>query len=325
MRGFEFANARARALELNILGEERVNRLLDCKEPNDALKILSEVGFGENFSGSALDFEQILTAEKKKLYDFITESCDFLPLKGFLMVKSDYHNAECFIKAKHLGIKVDDFLDIDGLTPKDKLKDYIFTDNYGGLSPFMANALLFCDGEFAYKRATGESISNSMNKAYFKELKSFAKQDKDLLNIYNVKADCVNVGVALRTRDFAVAKDTFVEFGKLGEQELKTLCNEQLELLKEKFSLSYLSEFISYAVDSAIKNKPLSKFERLADSFAVNYVKKDRYATEGIMPFMQYCLYKLNDIANVRIIMVGLINNLEKAEIRKRLRAYYER
>ena len=41
-----FANARASTLQASLLGADRLNRMVDCASGDDALKILSEVNFG---------------------------------------------------------------------------------------------------------------------------------------------------------------------------------------------------------------------------------------------------------------------------------------
>ena len=62
----------------------------------------------------------------------------------------------------------------------------------------------------------------------------------------------------------------------------------------------------------------------MADDFALKTLKKRKYDVGGIVPFMLYCYYKLAEIKNVRIIMVGLINKADKNEIKRRLRNTYE-
>ena len=45
-----------------------------------------------------------------------------------------------------------------------------------------------------------------------------------------------------------------------------------------------------------------------------------QYSSSGSIPFMKYVFMKLNDITNVRIILVGLINGQDKQDIKNRLR-----
>ena len=205
------------------------------------------------------------------------------------------------------------------------MKEKIFEDDYSSFPTELKNVLTRCDLDFIDGKASGASVSTAFSKAYFAQIKNSVKGNRLLNDLYNVKADVANVGIALRLRDYALAKNCFVSYGKILESELQSLCEEQLESLPDKFKLNYINEYISSAVESLSKGQPLSAFEKYAESYAVNRMLKQKYETGGILPFVQYCYYKLADLTNVRIIMVGLINGLSKNDIRNRIRSYYER
>ena len=94
--------------------------------------------------------------------------------------------------------------------------------------------------------------------------------------------------------------------------------------LKEKLKYFYLSDFAFAAIDAAAEGKPLSAFEKLSDDALLLHFKKKRYDMSGCIPFMLYCYYKRAELTNLRIIMVGLINKLDRSEIQERLREAYE-
>ncbi len=321
-----YSNARARALEVYLLGRDRIDRMIDCVQADDALKVLEEINFGEGASVStALDFELLINAEKKKLFDFIRVDCPSEALKDYFLLKSDFHNAEAYVRGKHLKIDVEDMCDIDGSIDKKDLKEKIMVDDYSSFPTGLAKALAYADEEFVAGRANGMSINAVFEKAYFEEIYLRAQKNAYLKEIYKVKADVANVSIALRLRNYNEAKELFVFGGSFSDIELKSICEEQLEAVKEKFKFCKIANMIAVAVDCVAKGQPLSDFENMAESFAVQRLLKEKYAIEGILPFIQYCFYKLTDLTNVRIVMVGLINGLDKAEIKRRLRTYYER
>lgn len=320
-----YANARARALELSLLGKDRISRMIDASSAVEALKILSEVNFGDGINiTSPLDFEKLLSAELNKLFNFIKDTCQTPAISKYFLYGNDFHNAEAYIKAKYLKIDVDEMTVDSGLIDKDFLREHIFIDEYSNLPDEMAKALLFLDGEFVAGRVTGETVNFVITKALYKELSKCVRNDKFLNIIYKNKIDCLNVSLALRTRDYNKVSEMFLPFGNLSLNEFKSLCDDSFDILREKFKFSINSEIIISAIDSCEKKEPLSLFEKLSSSFPVKQLKKDKYAIDRTIPFLQYCFYKLADIDNVRIIMVGLINNLSKAEIINRLRDSYE-
>ncbi|MBQ3596822.1 MAG: V-type ATPase subunit [Clostridia bacterium] len=320
-----YANARAKSLEKFLLGKEKYQRMIDCDSADEAIKILSEVNFGGGvLISSPAEFENLIDAEEDKLFEFIKTGCPFDDLKNFILLKNDFRNAEAYVRAKYLKIDGDTMTVKDGLFAKNDLKDKIFADDYGGLPDSLSKALLQADVEFVEKRASGESINNLFSKALFAELKQVTLKDKYLKDIFSTNADCINVSIAFRTRDYSVAKTAFVDGGTLSDSQLRILCEEPFESLKEKIKGFKHSDYLNVAIESACKHAPLSEFERLYQSYQVSLLKKDRFINEGVAPFALYCFYKLADLANVRIIMTGLINKLDKAQIKDRLRDGYE-
>jgi V/A-type H+-transporting ATPase subunit C len=234
-----FAGGIASALQNNLLGEERINRMVDALSPDDALKVLMEINFGDGFSVSnPMQFEKLISIEEEKLYSFIKSTSPSEKLKEFLLIKNDYHNAEALIRAKHLKIDDAKMLVNDGLCEKDKLKDLIFADDYKGLPKPLSKALIECDNLFISNKASGVLVSNIFVKAYFEHLYSVSKGDSFLSKLYKNKVDCVNIGVAFRIRNFLKANSFYIDNGTLSLNDFKKLCDESFDELKVCFKFS---------------------------------------------------------------------------------------
>ncbi|MCQ2387697.1 MAG: hypothetical protein MJ066_04555 [Clostridia bacterium] len=66
MSNIIYSNARAKFLSNSLLGKDRINRMIDSSV-EDAIKILSEVNFGDNaLIESNFDFEKLIDIEKDK-------------------------------------------------------------------------------------------------------------------------------------------------------------------------------------------------------------------------------------------------------------------
>lgn len=318
-----FSNARAVSQENYLLGKDRLNRMIDCETAEEAYKILLESGFGNGTVGSCADFENLISAEMQKFRSFLDETCVNGAFKSFLLIKNDYHNAEAFIRSKYLNVRAEDFTVQDGLIEKSVLKGYILSDKYDSLPKSLKTALINIDEAFVSGNASGFFVSSEIKKALYSEYKKICKGD--LKKILEVKADAVNIGAVLRSDNYEQAKKNFVCGGSVSEVTLKKLSEAPEEQLKSlvkdiKSELDILS-----AVEDVIMGKPLTELEREADGYALKYFKKFKYSADGDYPYMLYCYYKLNEIENVRIIMVGLLNGIDKNEIKRRLRETYER
>ncbi len=320
-----YANARAKAHEKYLLGKERINRMIEAETPEEAIRILFEVGFGDGLVLDQItDFERLIDLERQKFNAFLKEHGAITSVADYFLIKNDYHNAEAFLKAKYLKNEDQTILVEDGRIEKVLLKDKIMTDDYSSLPTFMRNALVECDAQFVSGNVSGQSVNAVFTKAYYKHLYSVCKNDKTLKKLYEFKVDCINIGTALRARNYSLAKDWFIDNGTLKEKDLIALSEDQLENLKEAFRFTDYKEAVSLAVDAKLNGEPLSEFEKRADGLAFDLIKKEKYSITGKSPYLYYCIRKVNEIFNVRVILVGLINGLEKTQIKQRIRDVYE-
>ena len=98
-----FANARASALQASLLGADRLNRMVDCASGDDALKILSEVNFGNGVTvASALEADLLIEAEERRYTAFVRETAPSEALCRYLLAEYDYHNAEAIVRSKYM-------------------------------------------------------------------------------------------------------------------------------------------------------------------------------------------------------------------------------
>ena len=315
-----FSGARASYLSVNLLGDERLKRALDGDFDN-AVKVLSETGFGVGVSADA-DIDALIEKETEKLAEFIRSAAPTADIKKYFLLPYDFRNAESVIKAKYL--KTEPILNRCGVLDEKTLKDKIFADDYKGLPDNMAKALSEADRIFVEGTADGCKINSLFIKALYDELFAL-KTDKRISEMLKAQADMLNIGIALRARNYDMAKRQFVKCGILSENDLKTLCEAELAVISEKFFFSRYKAEMTAAINGLENDKNLKEFEKASESYPAKMMNKERYSSEGAVPFIRYCVYKKADIVNARIILIGLSVGLSREGIASRLRAHYER
>ena len=95
-----YTSARAVSLEKTLLGGDRLKRMIDGNT-EDALKILSEVGFGAGESNSS-EIDAVSAYETAKLCAFVKETAPDEKTAKFFLYPFDFKNAEAIVKAKYL-------------------------------------------------------------------------------------------------------------------------------------------------------------------------------------------------------------------------------
>lgn len=320
-----YSSARAVVSEKTLFGAERIKRLIDAEKTEDVFKIFAEVNFGgDKTSDGNSDAENVIKAELDGLMAFVRTDCPDENFKKLLLYPNDFRNAEALVKAKFLKIAYDGFLSEEGVFGVKYLKDRIFADDYKPLPKFMGDALGKADKAFVDKTATGQYINGLFAKALYDELFSLKIKNDILTKILKASADFINVGIALRVRNYAIAKGFFVHEGDLNKEDLMFFCEKTPEEMKDRFKFKEIYPVLAKGINALDKGKGFSEFETAAESYPVVLLKKYRYSSEGYMPFIRFCYYKLADIMNARVITVGKNARLSKDEISARLKEYYE-
>ena len=95
-------SARIRVLENKLLTAERMERMIDAKDVNDAAKVLGECGYPElsEVTNSALD--AMLAQAQAALFADMGKAVGNEALMDVFRVKYDYHNAKTLVKAEAL-------------------------------------------------------------------------------------------------------------------------------------------------------------------------------------------------------------------------------
>lgn len=326
MKNVIYANARASAATRTLLGKERLFRIAEAASAQEAVQILAETGFGGGRTiDSPLDYETLIRAEEAALIAFVKEVSPSEKLTKFLLAEYDFHNAEAVMRAKYLKTDVAPMLAEEGLFSAETLKEKIFADDYSAFPAPLARALHAADELFVSGKADGKTIGSLFRRALYEEREKLAAKDALLSAVASAKADAANIAAAFRSRDFAETQKQFVPGGTMKEEELKILCEETPEVIRDKFRFSKRKEPVYAAAEDFSKSRPLVDFERMADGWALKYLKAEKYNDEGIRPFLSYFYYKIADAANVRIAMSCLLNGVAGAEIKERMREAYER
>lgn len=307
-------------MEKTLLGEDRLKRMIDGTT-DDALKILSEVGFGAGDTPRT-EIDAVSETETAKLCSFIKETAPDDKIAKFFLYPYDFKNAEALVKEKYL--KTEAELNAYGILDVKDLREKIFADEYSSLPKFMASALLSADKAFVDGMQSGLYINGLFTKALYDELFALKIKDKRIKNILCAKADLINIGISFRTRNFERAAKQYVRFGNLKTRMLRILCEADFDAIREQFRFTEYKDEVFAALDGIESGAGLKAFEKLCDGFAIKTIKKDRFASYGNFPFIRYCFYKFADIANARIVLIGHSGGLSHEEITDRIREHYE-
>jgi V/A-type H+-transporting ATPase subunit C len=268
-----------------LLTQEKLARVMEAKDFEDAMRTLGEAGYGSSVSGKA-SFEDLIESELRDtdaLLEFLSPSDVFIKL---MRAESDYHNLKVLIKLEMKGESIDAAQLFPGNISVDTLRRAVSEANYHELPADIAGALSFIDKKFS---ATPDVsvIGSALDQAYAKEASALAAEMNDELVTAYFKAyfDLSNIIAFMRVRAF-YGRDAFENAYLTGGSIDKKTFMDAFELSDDNvFASAAMGEYariLSDAIDDYHKTKSLYMFEKMRDDYLLSLLKQKRHDMFGI-------------------------------------------
>ncbi len=318
MVDFLFTNGVIAVKEKDLL-KDKIIRFCEMDEA-EALRALSESGFGSGSESESPAAETLIAAEEEKLDGFIRTYAASGAELAYLLSPRDFHNAKALFKAEYLRRNAEKMLAPEGLIPVSVLLGSIREKDYSALDRELAEALqeadsLCADGE----NVSGALIGGVFERALFRLLKDRTKRNSTLKKLVAAKADMTNILTALRSDDRAYAKKLFVAGGTLKEETLLLLCSADEKAEKSLEDTPYKT-FARECFKAKRDGKPFTEAEKMLASYDTEYLAVKKFELQKEQPFLYYVFRRRAEIVNVRMVFVCLAAGMREQEIKNRLR-----
>ena len=289
----------------------------------EALRILSEVGFGKGAeTDSVYGYENLVSADEKAIDSFIREYAPCRAEEVYLLAPRDFHNAKAVVKAVYLNLGLDKMTAPDGLIPVNEILSAVQSGEYGVLGKILGGAVEESARLLSEGSASGARIGIIFEKALYEYLLAECSKNATLKKLLTAKADMTNIITALRAGSPENAREYFVAGGKLTEEKLsKLFCEDKERALKAFVGTDYHG-FVKLCFADTAEGLPLTSAERFAESYETEYFGKNRYALKSSQPFLYYVFRRRAENANVRIVFVCVLAGMKESQIKSRLRVF---
>lgn len=307
-----FANGRLSVMSTKLFGADKFNRLADCSCLAEAVRILSEYGYGGGASLSdPNDYEQLLVAESDKAMQDFKELCFNKKAVRYFLARYDFVNAKTLMKAKYMRVDGTDRCFANATYFPAKMQEDFVADEYGAYPKEMAKACDQIDGEFADGNRSPMVVDTVLDKAMFAYLRRNASGSL-LKKLFDWEADTTNLLALARCKkagfDENVFSQTIVKGGRISEKSLLDLWNNRSDAT-DKFSDEY-KRFVS-----------LMKNDIVAAESLQSKVKRDILSRNAdvlsVQPALDYFSAKVRETDIVRYILISVKNGVDKETIKK--------
>lgn len=319
-------SARIRAMENRLLTRERMERMIDAKDHAEAVKVLSECGYGDlsEVSGSAL--EAMLTHAQSSVFRELSTAVPDVNLIDVFRIKYDYHNAKVLVKSGALGNDPTRLLMGGGRYDPAQMLEHWQKDDLRSYSETFRNAVIRAKETLA---ATGDPqfCDFILDRACYAELTAAAEASgsKFVQGYVRLLIDVVNLRCAVRASRLSKGGDFLTQVLLPGGTiSVDKILRAKGEDLGRVFAYGKLAEAGALgAVVSAPGSGSLTAFERACDNAVTAYVAEAKRIPFGEQPVVGYLYARELELTAIRIIMSGRLAGLESDTIRERLRDAY--
>lgn len=320
-----YLSTKIRAMESRLLGEERMERMLEATTNEDAAKVLVECGYPEMPVVTVDTVDEVLAKARESLF---AEMSDLAPVEAMLdvfKVKYDYHNAKALLKSEALGLDPSRLLMDTGRVAPKVLEEAVKKSEFRDI-PAVLTAAIIQAREVLGTTKDPQRSDLLLDKAYFQEMKQLAQAtNSDFLKGYvRMLVDAANLRSVVRVLRMGRGADyletVLFPGGNVSEDRvLKAANGEALETVY--FATRF--EAASAAGQYAIHGGSLTGFEKACDNAVNAYMQQAKYVSFGEQPMLGYVSAKDNEFTAVRIILTGRLADLPADVIRERLRNAY--
>ena len=319
-------STRIRAMENKLLTRERMERMLEAHTDDEAVKVLSECGYGELTELTHTALDALLAQARAALYRELRSAVPDPGLVEVFQMKYDYHNAKVLVKAAAIGAEPDRMLMEGGRWSPARLRDAFQRDSLGDFSEPFRQAVLRAR-ETLNAGNDPQRADFVLDRAYFQEMADTAKAvgSPFLQGYVRLLIDAANLRSAVRAARIGKGPD-FLRQVLLpgGNVDVSVLSSGRGADLAAVFRAGPLGE--AAAAGAALTSPgsgELTAFERLCDDAVMGYLAQARRIPFGEQAVVGYLYAREAEFTAIRTILSGRMAGLDSDTIRERLREAY--
>ena len=325
-----YSVTRIRALETKLLDKAKIERMIEARNADEIVKLLSETEYGSSISEmkGIEDYETVLSKELSKTYELLREISPVPELTNLFSLRYDIQNLKTLLKSSYLDEENDELLSSIGTISIQHLKKMVKEKDFSDLDPIIRECADEVVEEFT-ANPDPQLVDVTLDKCLYNLMYKTASDNKSsfLMDYISTQIDLINIKSLIRVKAMGYGREflkkVILANGKLDYAFFNDIFDESLETLIERLAFKDYGKVVEEGISNYIKTKSLTKFEKLSDNFIFELAKKGKYVAFGIEPLVGYLMAKENETKIIRMIMVGKINEIPNELIRERLRDVY--
>lgn len=311
-----FANGRVSVLTTRLFTADKFVRLAECNSLAEAVRLLADGGYGGGVVlSNPNDYDNMLRAETERLLAEFKELCVNVAARNFFLAQYDFVNAKVLMKAKYMRTDGVNGCFAEATFAPAKMQADFVDDNYADYPKAMAEGCDAVDARFAAGERAPSVVDAELDKAMFAYMKKCAAKSgiSVVKKLCAYRIDATNIITIARAKKAGFDETKFlslvIDGGKVKRDTLVSLWQANAQ------AASDLPDDVR-AVWNALPDPARAEDVRRNKEFEMLTTGGDSLS---VAPVLLYFARKSHETDLVRMIIIGVKNNLPKEEIKRRI------
>jgi len=322
---YAFASGRVRALELKLIGKQRMERLAEAKDVEECMRLLADTAYGEHLEEiEEVGYEAFLRNEEARVLRLVDSlSMDEL-LSDVLRLEYDFNNLKVLLRESFAGRDLSLlYMDL-GKYPVLEIKQLIEGETPERIPAPLNEAAARGIAAWAETSDPAE-VDTAVDGVMFAHFLKVAGDHNVpyLRTLMQVKIDLANMRTFLRARNIEleprVLERLLYPGGSVNLDALTATFQLPIEEVLARFQFSPYRPLIEKGWAALSASGSFVPLEREIDNHIVSFLKLSKYFTFGFEIVMAYALMKKSEIKTLRLILAAKEKDMPAESIKERI------
>lgn len=328
-----YGNAAGRIMvhESTLLKREQIGRMTQMDFAG-AMRVLMETVYGSYLQGAQLshEVEEGLMRFLADEYSFLDEISRGTLVARFMHLKYDFHNLRALLKRHYFAdgdagatlealgtVPLTDMLDaIEGRRPTRPLPDQI-------------QRVIEIVGAATGDEPDPQRIDSIVDREFLEERLEIAEEEGSQLLVAFCQAsiDLANLRIVLRGHRLdkgpGFYEEALARGGQLSRGRLAAMAVEPFETVTDRLLESRYGRMLEPSLTRSEGRIRLTTLDRESDEYLLEQVRLFRQVSVGPERIVKYMLTRENEVAMLRVILMGKLHGLTPEAITRRMPAAY--
>ncbi len=319
---YGFVNGRVRALETTLLDRQRYERLVRTGSTEEFKALLADSIYGRYMAEEkGDDLEQAFALAAAEAHGLVKRYSTDRWLLRMFRSRVDFHNLKTMLKDRIAGRETGpDKLQDGGDWSGDQLEALaagVGDAEPAGVREAVADAVKVAAGKPGLEPAILETLLDRVEQ---ENQLILAASSRFVSGYLAVHADVENLQLLVRTKVLAeerdVFEDAFLPGGALGREQLVDFWSEELDAMPGRLRMTRYGRLAEEGI-AGVRQGTMLRLERIGREYRLYYLLESRYLTFGHGPLFAYCLFRENEITNLRQLHAGKEAGLQETQCRE--------